>query len=53
MGFIRSLQAMVRARLTILMCARGLAVATSNVLAMICKRARMPNEDGPGPDLRH
>ena len=32
----------------ILMCARGLPVATSNVAAMICKRARMPNEDGPG-----
>ena len=30
------------------MCARGLSVATSNVMAMICKRARMPNEDGPG-----
>ena len=32
----------------ILMCARGLPVATSNVAAMICKRARMPNKDGPG-----
>lgn len=48
MGLIRSLEAIVRARFTILMCARGLAVATSNVMAMICKRARMPIEDGPG-----